>query len=141
MTVVAIHNVIHNGLMRERFHREPIVRATQLLLQERAPQDVPVTHATVEAGALPTLRATVPAAERTLSGRRTTASGLHLMSNGRLSLSLTPSGGGQLTWNGLAVTRWQPDLTTADTGDYVYLQRLRDGHVVVGDDRAGPAYS
>ena len=128
MTIVAIHNVLLDGLMRERFHREPIVRATQLLLQERAPQGVPVTQATLEAGDIsPTLRATIPAAERTLSGPRTTASGLHLMSNGRLSLSLTPSGGGQLTWNGLAVTRWQPDLTTADTGDYVYLQDCETG--------------
>ena len=50
MTIVAIHNVLLDGLMRERFHREPIVRATQLLLQERAPQGVPVTQATLEAG-------------------------------------------------------------------------------------------
>ena len=130
MTIVAIHNVIHDGLMRERFHREPIVRATELLLQERAPREVPITHALSEEGRpSPTVRAVVPPAERTLTGASATAPGLHLMSNGRLSLSLTPAGGGQLTWNSLAVTRWQPDLTTADTGDYFYFREDRENHV------------
>jgi cyclic beta-1,2-glucan synthetase len=42
MTVVALANVLLEGLMRERFHAQPIVQATELLLQERAPRDVPV---------------------------------------------------------------------------------------------------
>jgi len=116
--------------MRERFHSEPIVRATELLLQERAPRDVPVSHArTEERRPAAAVRAVVPPAERTLTGAAATAPGLHLMSNGRLSLRLTPSGGGQLTWKGIAVTRWHPDLTTAVTGDYVYLREDRTGHV------------
>lgn len=130
MTIVAIHNVIHGGLMRERFHRQPIVRAAELLLQERAPRDVPVTQArNEESRPGPAVRALVPPAERTLAGVAATAPGLHLMSNGRLSLRLTPSGGGQLTWHGIAVTRWRPDLTTSETGDYFYLRDDRDGHV------------
>jgi cyclic beta-1,2-glucan synthetase len=133
MTIVAIHDVIHDGLWRERFHAEPIVRATELLLQERAPRDVPVTHArTEERRPPPPSRAVVTPAERTLTGAAATAPGLHLMSNGRLSMSLTPAGGGQITWNGIAITRWHPDLTTDDTGDYIYLQE--DKH-----DRVWPA--
>ena len=62
MTIVAIHNVIHDGLMRERFHAEPIVRATELLLQERAPRDVPITHAHAEEAG--------PAASRARDRRR-----------------------------------------------------------------------
>ncbi|MGB8022535.1 MAG: glucoamylase family protein [Candidatus Nanopelagicales bacterium] len=130
MTIVAIQNVLHDGLVRERFHAEPIVRATELLLQERAPRDVPVTHARSEERrpALP-VRAVIPPAERALTGAAATAPGLHLMSNGRLSLSLTPVGGGQLTWKGMAVTRWHPDLTSAVTGDYIYLREDRHDHV------------
>lgn len=128
MTVVAIHNVIHNGLMRERFHREPIIRATQLLLQERAPREVPVTHAgTGDGQPASAMRASVAAVERTLVDAAALAPGLHLMSNGRLSLSLTPAGGGQLSWNGLAITRWRPDPTTGDTGDYLYLSDAETG--------------
>jgi cyclic beta-1,2-glucan synthetase len=123
MTIVSIHNVVHDGLMRERFHRDPIVKATELLLQERAPRDVPISHARDEEqqpAAVP--RAQIPRMERVLRGASATPPGVHLMSNGRLSLILTPAGGGQLKWKGLAVTRWHPDLTTEDTGDYFYLR-------------------
>jgi cyclic beta-1,2-glucan synthetase len=44
MTIVAIANVLHGGQMRERFHREPMIRATELLLQERMPRDVAAVH-------------------------------------------------------------------------------------------------
>ena len=40
MTIVAIANAVFDGAMRERFHAEPIVQATELLLQERVPREV-----------------------------------------------------------------------------------------------------
>ena len=48
MTLVALANVLHDGVMRARFHAEPIVQATELLLQERAPRDVAVARPRVE---------------------------------------------------------------------------------------------
>ena len=42
MTIVALANTLLNGLMRRRFHSEPRVQATELLLQERTPRDVAV---------------------------------------------------------------------------------------------------
>ena len=44
MTIVAIANVLHGGVMRARFHAEPMIRATELLLQERMPRDVAVAR-------------------------------------------------------------------------------------------------
>ena len=38
MSLVAIGNVLHEGVMRRRFHAEPIIQATELLLQERTPR-------------------------------------------------------------------------------------------------------
>ena len=40
MTIVGIANALHDGRMRARFHAEPIIQATELLLQERMPRDV-----------------------------------------------------------------------------------------------------
>ena len=40
MTIVAIANALLDGAMRARFHAEPIIQATELLLQERTPRDV-----------------------------------------------------------------------------------------------------
>ena len=48
MTVVAIANALLDGVMRTRFHAEPIVQATELLLQERTPRDVAVAHPRAE---------------------------------------------------------------------------------------------
>jgi len=48
MTVVAIANGLLDGVMRTRFHAEPIVQATELLLQERTPRDVAVAHPRAE---------------------------------------------------------------------------------------------
>ena len=48
MTIVGIHNAVLDGLMRDRFHTEPMVRSAALLLQERAPRDVPRVHANRE---------------------------------------------------------------------------------------------
>ena len=35
MTIVSIANTLHDGQMRSRFHREPMIQASELLLQER----------------------------------------------------------------------------------------------------------
>ena len=48
MTLCAIANVLHDGLLRARFHAEPMVQATELLLQERTPRDVSVSHPRAE---------------------------------------------------------------------------------------------
>ena len=38
--MIAIANALRDGAMRERFHAEPMIQATELLLQERMPRDV-----------------------------------------------------------------------------------------------------
>ncbi len=40
MTIVSIANALQDGRMRSRFHREPMIQACELLLQERMPRDV-----------------------------------------------------------------------------------------------------
>ena len=96
MTIVGIHNAVLDGLMRDRFHTEPMVRAAALLLQERAPRDVPTVHAhREELEAAPNVRAITPPVERRFSGEDLLIATSHQLSNGRLTLSFTPE-------------RWQP---------------------------------
>ena len=49
MSVIAIANALHDGAMRTRFHAEPIIQATELLLQERMPRDVAISAPKAEA--------------------------------------------------------------------------------------------
>src|SRR5258708_35294627 len=39
MILLSIHNAVLSDRMRDRFHSDPAVRATELLLQERIPRD------------------------------------------------------------------------------------------------------
>ncbi|MDE3115046.1 MAG: glycosyl transferase, partial [Pseudomonadota bacterium] len=129
MTIVAIANVLQDGRMRTRFHREPMIQACELLLQERMPRDVAVAH---------------PRAEEIKSSRSETGSEAptvrringvaaagppvtHLLSNGRYAVMVTARGGGYSRWRDIAVTRWQPDPTCDASGSFVYLRDVQSG--------------
>src|SRR5690606_32752908 len=40
MTITALANVVCGGMLRELFHAEPIIQASEPLLQERMPRDI-----------------------------------------------------------------------------------------------------
>jgi len=130
MSIVAIADALFDGLMRRRFHAEPMVQATELLLQERMPRDVSVARpwaAEVKSGAA--LRDLVPQTGRRYAGPHQPTPAVHLMSNGRYTSMLTSAGSGYSTWNGLAVNRWREDATCDDFGSYIYLRDIRSGAV------------
>ncbi|MEP7161310.1 MAG: glucoamylase family protein [Dermatophilaceae bacterium] len=124
MTLLAVHNVLLSGTMRRRFHAAPMVRASELLLQERAPRHVPVTHGEPDGahGIVRVGQRSVGASERIFRGAGILTPTVHHLSNGRFSLTLTPTGGGQLRWMGHTITRWRADRTTDGAGDHLYLR-------------------
>jgi cyclic beta-1,2-glucan synthetase len=52
---------------------------------------------------------------------------VHVLSNGRLTCALTPSGAGFLRWRDVAVTRWREDPTRDAWGSYVLLRDVESG--------------
>ena len=130
MTVVAIANALFDGVMRTRFHAEPIVQATELLLQERTPRDVAVAHPRAEeVGASATVDDFEPAVVRRLHNPHAASPSTHLLSNGRYSVMLTAAGSGYSRWGEHAVTRWREDTTRDDWGSYVFLRNVDGGEV------------
>jgi cyclic beta-1,2-glucan synthetase len=129
MTIVAIADALLDGAMRARFHAEPIVQATELLLQERTPRGVAVARPW--AAAEPTAR--IWDVEPSGGRRLTTAHGAtpvtQLLSNGRYSVMLTAAGSGYSRWRDLAVTRWREDATCDEWGSYVFLRDINSGNV------------
>ena len=95
MTVVAIANALMNGKMRERFHAEPQVQATELLLQERTPRDVSVAHPRAEEvqTAARISDADLPQLRRLHTPHSATPQ-THLLSNGRYAVMLSAAGSG-----------------------------------------------
>ena len=75
MTLVAALNVLHDGVMRHRFHAAPSVQANDLLLQERTPRDVGVSRPRAdEVNAAPHVRDFVPPVQRRVRSPWTGAS-------------------------------------------------------------------
>jgi cyclic beta-1,2-glucan synthetase len=128
MTVTALANVLHDGAMRARFHAEPIVRATELLLQERTPRDVALAHPRAEeVRTAATVRDLEMPAVRRLHSPHGATPAAHLLSNGRYTVMLTAAGSGYSSWNGAAITRWREDVTRDDWGSYLYLRDVESG--------------
>ena len=112
MTIVAIADTLFDGRMRARFHAEPIIQATELLLQERMPRDVSVAKpwaSEVKTGAR--ARDIEPVGGRRFSSAGQAAPPTLLLSNGRYTTMLTTAGSGYSSWGNIGVTRWREDAT------------------------------
>ena len=128
MSIIGIANVVHDGRIRERFHAEPMVQATELLLQERMPRDVSVARPPPElkTGAV-VLYESAPPAQRRYATAFTQTPRTHLLSNGSYALMLTAAGSGYSRWGDFAITRWREDVTRDQWGSYIYLRDARSG--------------
>ena len=126
MTIVALLNAVNSGEVRDRFHTEPMIRATELLLQERAPRDVPISYAQTAAlvGSATKLDL-AKASPRTFNVPSSGSPATHLLSNGQYHVMVTATGGGYSVWNGNAITRWREDGVMNDWGSFIYLRDKR----------------
>ena len=130
MTLLALSNVLREGAMPARFHAEPIVQATELLLQERAPRDVAVARPRVEEVEAPAHARDFRApAFRQFTSPHDPIPRTHLLSNGRYSVMLTAAGSGYSRCGGLAVTRWREDVTRDHWGTYIFVRDVASGAV------------
>src|SRR5438128_3778907 len=130
MNLTPVVNLLNARAIQDRFHRDPAVRATELLLQERIPRGVPAVH---------------PRAEEVMTGRVVrTLTGLvtraydtadlptprtQVLSNGTYSVMITTAGAGYSMSGSLAVTRWRADTTRDNWGSFVYVRDVRSGSV------------
>ncbi|WP_126540202.1 GH36-type glycosyl hydrolase domain-containing protein [Oharaeibacter diazotrophicus] len=139
MTIVAIANALQDGRMRERFHREPMIQASELLLHERMPAD-----ATAQPPRAEDVKASMemPGTEASVLRRHTLPLAgppvTHVLSNGSYSVMLTAAGAGYSRWRELAVTRFREDATREDGGARIMLRDTASGEVWSAVDRAGP---
>ena len=135
MSLVALDNVLHGDVMQGRFHDDPLVQATELLLQERIPQGMAMARLRNEevVGRCLATAQTLPLAVRYRTPDLPTAR-TQLISNGVYSVMMTSAGAGcsmcgsqaDARW---AVTRWREDTTRDNWGSFCYLRDLRSGAI------------
>ena len=131
MSIVAIANALGYAAMRRRFHTEPMIQASELLLQERMPHDVMLSSPMVAGTANAAANIAEPALpiQRRFESPHTFSPRTHLLSNGRYSVMLTAAGSGYSRWGDIALTRWQEDATCDSWGSYVFLRDRKSGAV------------
>ena len=130
MALVALGNVLNDRVMVERFHADPIIEATELLLQERMPRDVLVARPRAEeVKSAADVRDLVPPVPRRFTTPHDSTPRTHLLSNGRYAVMLTAAGSGYSRWRDIAVTRWREDATRDSWGSYLFLRDMDTGAV------------
>jgi len=130
MSLVALSNVLSDGAMRTRFHIEPMVQATELLLEERTPRDVMVARPRAEEVSVPAeVRDLTPPMRRRFTSPHDVTPRTHLLSNGRYAVMLTVAGSGYSRWRDIAVTRWREDATRDCWGSYIFLRDSQTGQI------------
>jgi cellobiose phosphorylase len=134
MSLVALDNALSvgeaepEGIWQRRFMADAAVRATALLLDERAPRryvprppqsDIPV----------PMVEAASPAriAVHEVETPHTPEPHVALLGGIGYSVLLTNSGSGHSRSKGLDVLRWRVDATQDDTGQWIYVKDLTAG--------------
>ena len=127
MTIAAIAGVLTGNRMVERFHADPRVQATELLLQERVPRHAALVRPRPDearvAAPLP------PAAVRRFRSPHSAFPHAQFLSNGNYTAVVTNAGGGTSFCRGRAVTRFRQDATRDPGGQYLYLRDVRSGRV------------
>jgi cyclic beta-1,2-glucan synthetase len=130
MIMLAMANYFKDNIMVRRFHEDPRIQSVDLLLQELMPGDVPYEFPLSEDS-----HVVRPTKAKVSTGPwqvplQTPQPRTHFISNGRLGVHLTNSGGGFSTWNDVNLTRWRADTTLNDWGNWIYIQDL--DHLVDG---------
>ncbi|MEO3386531.1 glucoamylase family protein [Mesorhizobium sp. CAU 1741] len=123
MSIVAVANAIFEGRMRDRFHSDPVIEAAELLMQEKAPRDVPAMPIRDETGddrAQPEQVDDRPDSRLVLDPLRSPRA-TNVMSNGYYNVMLNATGTGYSRAGQISVSRWNADPSEDRSGTFLFL--------------------
>ena len=128
MTLLAIDDVLHAGILQRRFHADQRIRAVEPLLFERMPVAPPVID-NIARGYVPTRPSPSggPDTSAHLNTPDTTTPRVHLLANGSYALMITAAGGGYSRWRDVDVSRWRADATLDPWGSFIYIRDVERG--------------
>ena len=123
MSLMALDNILEDTILIARFHSLPEVKATELLLKEKIPQNVvfernedfSIKNRYFEGEIM------VP---RVFEKVNQDSPQLLLLSNGEYSTMITASGSGYSKKNDTMLYRWKGNSTSDDSGMFFYIKNL-----------------
>ncbi|HET7287741.1 MAG TPA: glucoamylase family protein, partial [Pyrinomonadaceae bacterium] len=130
MSLVSLANLLVEDPGPSRFHSDPAIQATELLLQERIPVGVPAAHPRAEEVLTGRVMQFLPGAiTRVYESADFSTPRTQLLSNGSYNVMITTAGSGYSQCEDNAVTRWREDVTRDNWGAFIYLRDVRSGAV------------
>ncbi|WP_315920591.1 GH36-type glycosyl hydrolase domain-containing protein [Mesorhizobium sp. SP-1A] len=129
MSIAAIADAVFEGRLRDRFHSDPVIESAELLLQEKAPREIPADTVRTEAEERSSKDDTEVQSpdSRIILDPAWALPATNLISNGRYSVMVTATGSGYSRCGDTAITRWQPDPTEDKLGSYIFLRDVDTG--------------
>ena len=127
MNLAAIDNYLNRGVLRERFHAEMMIKASEVLLEEKRRSyliSIARQGYTIKIGN-PLFK------EDSYSNRYVSIAGVNspvvnYLSNGKYSLMITSDGDGFSKYEDRMLYRWRSDIY-ANTGNYIYIKDVKQG--------------
>ena len=137
MILLALDNHLNADAMPKRFHADARIAGIAMLLYERIPSTTVAPEAWGRPRQSRIFQAAVGARTRSVPVRSHVPY-YTLLSNGHYGLMLNADGGGGSSWNGIALTRWQPDRSGNACGHWFVIEDRDDGtRISVGIDPVG----
>ena len=124
MNLVAINNYLNHGIMRRRFHSEPMIKAAEVLLEEKRQSHLVSTAKrgyTINFSKLEFQQVTY--GNRYVNITSPTAPVAGYLSNRKYSLMITSDGDGFSSYEDRMLYRFRPD-PHGSTGQYFYIREI-----------------
>ncbi|AOT69898.1 GH36-type glycosyl hydrolase domain-containing protein [Geosporobacter ferrireducens] len=130
MSFVSLNNYFHSYIMQKRFHRNPIARVGETLLQEKPPVRAIITKELKETLAENYLQeGNLAGVVRRYGLPEELPPKCHILSNGHYSVLLTDGGSGYSVKDELQITRWRQDPILGRFGAFIFIHDLKGNHM------------
>jgi cellobiose phosphorylase len=129
MSLAAINNLLNDNILQTRFHRDPMIRANEILLEERFTSPM-VTIASI--GYTIDVESEQPAREELQSRIVNTVHPpfpmAHVLCNGHFQTMMTSEGNGFCAFDHVRINRWRSDWRYGG-GTFVYIREPGTGRL------------
>ena len=123
MSIVALANVLLDGIAQRWGMSHPRIEAVASLLHERAPREVARLPASPKGPPLQMLQRRIPGLLREVAPGMQAVEPTHLLSNGNYHVSLRANGSGWSRWGETGLTRWRDDALRDAHGSHLFVRR------------------
>ena len=123
MSLVSMNNYLNGDIMQDRFHREPMVRGLEVILEEIRPYGIIIRKENEKITSFrPVLYVKKGYEPRRVHTVRPKYPVAHVLSNNRYTCMLTSGGSSYSTWTDIAVNRWKPSVSKEHYGMFFYIR-------------------